>query len=238
MVVPDASVPASWRGWAGWRVLLLAITPLVLLATSWWGEHPATVSDLQDDVLSGRLSRVEVSGGLERGSSGTALQEVRWRAGWRTHHAQVQLTAGTGQPTTTTTDDDGSPLPATDRDLGALVRGWDPQVRVDRVGYASGVSSSATVLGVQVPGWVGVLTVAQWLGAVFLLVRGGEPRWVSRWGWFWLFALPFGVTVFLLSSGPLPGGRHVPAGPGRLGGWKAFVVMLLGTSVVGTSGGL
>ncbi|GAB3466030.1 hypothetical protein GCM10027519_33830 [Kineococcus endophyticus] len=240
VVVPDASVPASWRGWAGFRVVLLTFTPLILLATVLWGEHAATLGDLQDDVARGQVSRVQVVGGLDRGSSGTAAQGVRWSSGWSSgwHHAQVQLTVGVPQPTTTVTDDHGSPLPVTDRDAGELVHGWDPQVRVDRARYVSGVSYSATVLGVQVPGWVGVLVLVQWLGALFLLVHGAEPRWVSRWGWFWLSALPFGVTVFLLSSGPLPGRRPVPPGPRRWGGGKAFVVSLLVASALGGSGGL
>ncbi|WP_041291827.1 hypothetical protein [Kineococcus radiotolerans] len=239
-VVPASSVPASWRGWAGVRAVLLVLTAVVVLAALVRGEHGATLRDLQDDVGSGRVSRVQVTGDLPPGTTGTARQEVRWRSGWRTHQVEVQLVAGplaSGTGGTTMTGDDGSPLPVTRQDVGALVRSWDPQVRVDRTGYPS-ASYSATVLGLEVPGWVGLLTLLQWLGAVLLLIHGPEPRWVSRWGWFWSFALPFGVTAFLLSSGPLPGRRYVAPGPGRLRGGRAFVVSLLLAGALGGSGAL
>ncbi|MEZ0166530.1 hypothetical protein AB2L27_17360 [Kineococcus sp. LSe6-4] len=237
-VVPSSALPASWRGWAGVRALLLVITPVVLLATLVWGERTATLGDLQADVEAGRVSRVQVTGGTSPGTTGTVRQDVRWRSGWQAHHVAVQLVTGPREPGTTMTGDDGSPLPVVREDAGARVREWDSTVRVDRLDHGSRSSFSATVLGVGLSGWVGVLPLLQWLGAVFLLVNGPEPRWVSRWGWFWLFALPFGVTVFLLASGPLPGRRPVAPGPGRWRGGKAFVVSLLLAGAVGGAGAL
>lgn len=230
--VPRPAVTASWRGWAGVRLLLLVPTPVVLLAALLWGEHAATLGDLQEDVESGRVSRVQVTGDLSAGATGTARQDVRWRSGGRVHEAAVQLVAGPLEPGTVMTSEDGSPLPVVHRDVGALVGDWGPAVRVDRADHDSSVST--TVLGVRVSGWVGPLVLVQWFGAVFLLVRGPEPQWVSRWGWFWFLALPFGTTAFLLSSGPWPGRRRVAPGPRRLRGGRAFLVSLV---LAGASGG-
>ena len=241
LVAPSPSVSASWRGWAGIRALLLILTPVILLAALVWGERAATLRDLQDDVEAGKVSRVQVTGVMAPGATGTVWQEVQWRSGWQRYQVDVQLVAGPQELSTsrtTMTDDDGSPLPVTRQDVGALVRQWDSTVPVDRVQHRSGSSFSGTVLGVGVPGWVGLLTLFQWLAAVFMLRHGPEPRWVSRWGWFWLSFLPFGVTAFLLSSGPLPGRRYVEPGPRRLRGGRAFVVMLLLGAGVGGSGAL
>ncbi|MGI4894077.1 MAG: hypothetical protein ACRYF3_03070, partial [Janthinobacterium lividum] len=199
------SAATSWRGEDGGRALLLIVTALIVLVALVRGEHSATLRHLQDDVKDGKTSRVEVSADLPPGATGYTRQEVRWRAGWQTLVAEVQLVVGDpGAGTTTLTDDDGSALPISHEDVGAVVQGWNPTVRVDRVERGFGPSFSATVLGVGVPDWVGLLVLLHWLGAVLLLVRGRDPRWATRWAWFWLSNLPFGVTAFLLLSGPLP----------------------------------
>lgn len=234
---PAPAPPAPWRGWAGFRALLLIVTAVVVVTALGWGRHDATVQDLQNDVVNGRVARVEITGDLPPGSTGTVEQTVTWRSGWQAHQAQVQLVSGSPDSTGATTGDDSS-VTVTRQDVGSSVREWDPSVRVIRMERGSRPDFSGSLLGVDVPGWVSVLTVAQWLGAVFLLVNGPDPRRVSRWGWFWLFAVPFGVTVFLLSSGPLPGRRYVAPGPRRWGGWRAFLVSLVLTGVLGGSGSL
>ncbi|WP_432545060.1 hypothetical protein [Kineococcus sp. SYSU DK002] len=198
------------------------------------------MDDLQVDVAAGKVSQVQVTGGLPPGSTGMAWQEVQWHAGWWTYQAQVQLVTDPADSSTsgTGTSGAGASIPqVTGHDVGVLVQEWDPTVSVERRGD-TGSSVTTTVWGVGVPGWVGLLGVLQWLGAVVLLVRGPEPRWVSRWGWFWLSALPLGVTAFLVMSGPLPGRRYVPPGLGRLRGGRAFVVALLLAAALGGIGGL
>jgi hypothetical protein len=50
------------------------------------------------------------------------------------------------------------------------------------------------------------------------------PRARATWrGW----AVPFGVTAFLLLSGPLPGRRSGVPGPRRLRGGWAFVLSMV-----------
>jgi hypothetical protein len=221
------------------RAVLLAVTVVVLLSTLVWGRHTASLQDLQRDLASGRVTHVLVTGGLPAGAVGSTVQDVQWRSGWSDHRTQVQYVDGRDASSgTTLTGDDGNPLPVVGEDAADLVRQWGTSVRVDRAVQGSGPFLTGEVLGIQVPGWVGVLVVLQWLGALFLLVNGPDPRRVSRWGWFWLFTVPFGVTAFLVSSGPLPGGRPVPPGPRRLGGGWAFLLSGLLTGVLGGSGSL
>ncbi|WP_432510895.1 hypothetical protein [Kineococcus sp. SYSU DK001] len=219
------------------RALLLLLTPVVVLAALVGGEREATLGDLRDGVEVGEVFWVQVAGDLSPGSTGTVWQDVRWGSGWRTYETAVQLQVG-DTSTAAMSGEDGSPLPVVRQDVGALVRVWDPAVRVERVDHESGLVFSTEVFGVEVPGGAGLLALVQWLGAVVLLVRGPQPRWVRRWGWFWLFALPFGVTAFLVSSGPLPGRGYVAPGPGRLRGGRAFVVALLLVGALGGSGAL
>lgn len=222
-----------WLGWAGIRAVLLGVSVVVLLVAWLWGVRSATLDDLRSDVAAGRVTTVEVAGGLSPGAVGDAVQEVRWRAdGWE-RRTQVRWTAGPPDATGTWSGEDAPPV--VDQDVATLVRTWDSDVRVDRRGYPTGVTWSADVLGVTVPGPVAVLVLVQGLGGLLVIVGGPDPRRATRWGWFWLSTLPLGMTAFLLLSGPLPGRPPAAVGTRRLrGGWAFVVAALLG----GVSGGL
>ena len=67
-----------------------------------------------------------------------------------------------------------------------------------------------------------------WVVAVLLLATVPEPRWATRWAWFWAFITPLGVValpLFALGSVPLPG-RPAPRPPGHrlTGGWAFLLV--------------
>lgn len=242
MVSAPVLVPSpprgSWVGWAGVRAALLALTVVVLLATPLLGERAATLDDLRTAVAEGRVAAVEVRGGLPADAVGSALQEVRWREGWQRHHTEVRLVAGPEDGSSSGSSGGDPPPPVVRRDVGSLVRSWDPLVRVDRTGRGSGSHVSGTVLGVDVPGWVGVLVLVQGLGGLLVVAGGPDPARATRWAWFWLSALPLGMTAFLLLSGPLPGRPPVAPGRRRLRGGWAFVLVALAGGAVGGMGAL
>ncbi|MCI2237700.1 hypothetical protein MN205_04250 [Kineococcus sp. TRM81007] len=236
---PLPPVRAPWRGWAGVRAALLAVTLVVLLVTLVFGERAADVQDLRVAARAGRVAGVQVVGGLPAGATGEVVQRVRWRADWRgawqVRSAEVRLVSD--EHLVGALSDavgEASALPVTTRDVGQAVRAWDPGVRVERVEHARGFVLSARVLGATVRGWVVVLLVVQSLGALLVLIGAAEPWWATRWAWFWLFSLPLGTTAFLLLSGPLPGRRQHAPGSRRLRGGWAFVLAVL----VGGSGAL
>ncbi len=205
--------PGLVAGLAGWRVLLLAITPLVLLATSWWGEHPATVSEpprttperstLPGRGVPGPGARIE----RDRSAGGAVACGVAdpprpgaadGRHGAADHDHDRRRTS--------------SPLPATDRTsvpwcaLGPAGARGPGGLRLRRL-LRHGAGGAGARVGRGAHG-----------GAV---AGGGvpaRPRWRAAVG------EPVGVVLAVRPAvrrdglpavvGPLPGGRHVPAGPG------------------------
>ena len=202
---------ATWRGWAGVRAALLVLTAVTVLGALLLGVRESTVPDLEQAVSAGRAADVEVSGGLPPNAvDGTATQEVTWREGWQRHRAENrQVLDGTGTP----------------QDVRDLVASRNPDVPVRTV--LPGHGPSWTVLGLGVPTWVGVLTLVQGFGGLVVLVNAARPRYATRWAWFWLFSLPFGVTAFLLLSGPLPGRPTERTSSRRLRGGWAFVLSMV-----------
>lgn len=82
-----------------------------------------------------------------------------------------------------------------------------------------------------VPLW----TLATFVGGLFVLINGPQPRWATRWAWFWLILNPAIVVtlpLFVISSGPLrPTTRPTaPSGRRLTGGWAfLFAVVVLGS---------
>lgn len=202
---------ATWRGWAAVRAGLLVLTAVTVLAALLLGVRDSTVTDLERAVTSGRASDVQVTGGLPSDAlDGSATQQVSWREGRQRHRTENrQVRGGTG----------------TEQDVRVLVASWNRSVPVETVPWGSG--PTWTVLGLGVPTWVGVLTLVQGFGGLVVLVNAAPPWRATRWAWFWLFSLPFGVTAFLLLSGPLPGRPTGRTSSRRLRGGWAFVLSMV-----------
>ncbi|WP_328292938.1 hypothetical protein OG218_09345 [Kineococcus sp. NBC_00420] len=202
---------ATWRGWAAVRAALLVLTAVTVLGALLLGVRESTVADLEGAVLAGRVSSVQVSGGLPpEATSGEATQQVSWREGRQRHRTENrQVLGGT----------------STAPDVRVLVASWDRSVPVETVPWGSGPTWD--VLGLGVPTWVGVLTLVQGFGGLVVLVNAAPPWRATRWAWFWLFSLPFGVTAFLLLSGPLPGRPTERTSSRRLRGGWAFVLSMV-----------
>ncbi|MGG5257668.1 hypothetical protein [Phycicoccus avicenniae] len=132
------------------------------------------------------------------------------------------------------------------RTVGYLVDGVVGRYRVvDVTGVGDELAQRMRDAGVPLvlplrgdPGTVVPPDVERW-GAValgfagfLLVVSGPRPTRGTRWFWFWLLGLPAGLGVLAYAVlevlRPLP--PHVPwAVPqGRMGGWRGFLVLVLG----------
>ena len=198
--------------------LLLGLVLLVLVAAALLlGERPAPLSDLEDAIDSGRVGEVAVSAGLSPHSSGYATQRIHWSTGIAEQVTDVVQVRGSG-PSVSTGD-----LPVLHRDAATYLRARHPGLDVTR---GDGFSSNATVIGREVPQWLGLVGLVG-MGALLVLLVGGPQPWVAtKWAWFWMFGLPLGLGVlgFLLLAGPTRG-LSAPEHPERrLTGGKAFLL--------------
>ena len=87
------------------------------------------------------------------------------------------------------------------------------------------------IAGWKLPDWLGLVAPWLWITATFLLATGPQPRWATRWAWFWTFVSPLavvGIPLFALMAGPPPW-RQVAHRPGRrlTGGWAFLLVSLI-----------
>ncbi len=71
-------------------------------------------------------------------------------------------------------------------------------------------------------------SIIPWLVTLVLLITGPQPRWATKWAWFWLIGLSPMVAVFLLVE-PVPVWQTEPltGRPWRLTGGRAFVLTLV-----------
>jgi hypothetical protein len=208
--------------------LLLGVWVAVIATTVLTGSRPSTYAHLQDLVAAGDVTRVEVVGEPlpfdPAGGSARVTREVRWREGLWRRTALVDETDREGATGRTGTVERRAVLTTTvEEDLSGL--GPD-------VSFAPGEhrSTSLTVLGAEVGGWVTWAYPALLLATLW--VNGaGRPWRATRWAWAWLVLLvqPWGIAAFLLLGGPT--GLFRPRDTGRVwltGGWAFLLALLLG----------
>ncbi len=205
----------------GWAVALAAFAGL--------GAHPGDVAALRAGVASGQVQSVTVTPGLS--GTGYAVQEVTWRRWGLLRTAEVlQVSPGQQVPAETRArvQTEGP------TEIGADLQQVDPTLQVLR---QEGATSTYSVLGSRVPGWVAGLHLALLL-TTWLLVVSGPPPWrATRWAWFWVLLVPVaGPVAVALLSGPVTGLRRWPPAPrpGRrpLTGGRAALVVLVLMSIV------
>ncbi|MGY1854753.1 hypothetical protein [Modestobacter sp. SYSU DS0290] len=223
---PAPTAPARPRArlrdpWTALRVVLaigwLGLALVVVLT----GQRQASLDDLHRAIADGEVAEVQVTAGLEPGTTGTAVRTAVWRSGLLAHHTEVwEVSPGQQAP-------DGTR--PTVRDLADDVRSVHPELRV--VPLAERWSWSE-VFGWRVSSWIGPVFLLGAVAVGLLLVGGPEPARATRWAWFWLAWNPVGPLAFLVLSGPFPGLPAPRPGRRRLtGGWAFLLSLLLGTAL-------
>jgi len=179
------------------------------------------------DLDTGGVRTVWVRGDLPLGATGSSTVEVRWHEGLFWRQAQVLEVRGIRIPSGAGPGDGSSAVVR--GDVGARLVQLRPGLHVIRQQEGSDVRG--TVMGWEVPAWIGFATLAMWMAAVVLLILHPTP-WLraTRWAWFWLMLLmPVGTLAFCLLAGPTP---FVPAPrtPARrlTGGWAVLLTIFLG----------
>ncbi|MDO8106049.1 hypothetical protein Q6348_02430 [Isoptericola sp. b441] len=90
---------------------------------------------------------------------------------------------------------------------------------------ADGLHTPAQLLPGVTLHWSGVASLA----TLILLIVGPQPRWATKWAWFWLLGVGPMSVVFLLAE-PVPVWQTSPAyaRPQRLTGGWAFLLAIVG----------
>ncbi|MBA8802106.1 hypothetical protein FB382_000397 [Nocardioides ginsengisegetis] len=202
------------------RVLLAVGWTVVACVTLALGERESSIDHLAAAIADGHVHEVTVAGGLRPGSTGFATQQVRWRSGFVPYVAEVVQRS----PGDAAGGDLPSGVPVVRQDIGERLAQRSPDVEVTRVP----VRYAGSTLGKWwVPDWVAISGFALVALTLVLLARGPEPRWATRWGWFWTMALapPFGVPAYLVLGRPRD---PVPEGPDRrVTGFPALMLALV-----------
>lgn len=202
------------------RVLLVAGWAVVAAATLTLGERESSLDDLTAALADGHVHQVTVAGGLRPGSTGFTTQQVRWRGGPVAYVAEVVQRS----PHDAARGNVPSGLPVVRQDIGDRLEQRFPDIAVTR----APVRYAGSTLGEwRVPDWVAVSGFALFVLTLVLLAGGPEPRWATRWGWFWTMALapPFGIPAYLLLGRPR---TRPPEGPDRrVTGFPALMLALV-----------
>ena len=230
MATPAANLKARWLVWYGHLRLALLLAVLAFAATvPFVGSRTASLAELQGALEAGRVEQVSVIGALPPGATGSRTAHIVWQDGPITRVTTVRhLSDGSQGP-----PHERSDLDHVLGDLRHQLGVWDKQSSLSVVTETEGPMDRAPMAGWYLPVWMGQVSPWLWVVAVLLLATGPEPRWATRWAWFWAFIGPLVVValpLFALGSVPLPG-RPAPRRPGHrlTGGWAFLLVGLIVT---------
>lgn len=212
-------------------VLLIGIAAMALATWISGGQH-VSFRDLRGDIASGRTHRVEVYGGLPPDAHGEATMAFRWNAGGHSRLAEVTAVNG-----------DGGGMSAGSEtvvrgDVSEQLIALSPRRDLQVARATTDLTVGTQIAGWQTPDWIAPAAILLWLAALVVLVNGPQPRFGTRWAWFWMIATPVsvvGLPAFLLVSGPWrPDSAAGAAGQRwRLTGGKAFLLSFVICSVLG-----
>lgn len=210
-----------------WTLRMVLLAGVATLAAAAWlvGVAPASYGSLTRALADGSVQQVTVAGAMPPGVQGYGLVTINWRLHGHRVRSEVEQISGSG-------DADDQQLPKVTGDIDAALRAVAPGHQL-RIRHVAQPRSSWALAGWTVPAWAILLAAAVWLGTLFVIVNGPEPRWATRWSWFWLLLCPLAflaVPIFHLVSGPLRPRVSPRQQPGRrlTGGWAfllAFFVL-------------
>ncbi|MGZ4495625.1 MAG: hypothetical protein ACXVWU_13050 [Nocardioides sp.] len=224
--VEPPPLPVRPVGWDRLRLSLIVSWAVLAVTGVVVGHRSLTLADLEDGIASGRVHTVQVAGGLARGTTGFATQQVRWRSGLVQYEAEVVQASARAHPRREGAVP-GNPVVRSD--VGVYLTRAHPGVHVVR---RQPSWSGSSMLGWELPRWMGPAALLAMLATFVLLVAGPQPWRATRWAWFWFLGTPVALA-FLVLSGPTP---LVPAPhphSRRLtGGWAFLLALALGQLIV------
>jgi hypothetical protein len=234
---PARPAPARVGGHAAARVIAWVVLVgwvVVILASLWWGyPKTSTYADLKADVATGRVTAVQVDGGLRPHARGFSVVELRWREGVVGFSTTVVEATGKRVPRYV---DKSEVTAVLDEPVEWQLREANPQVH-----FSAAESSSVTisVFGWSPPEWVSYVFAAVLLATWAMVIAGPEPRRATRWAWFWLVFLtsPVGCIAYLLLSGVLTARTLETSATRResrlTGGWAFLLAIVAGAALSG-----
>ncbi len=231
MAIPVAARRTPrWLVWHGHlRLALLAALLVFAAVVPAVGTRSASLSDLRAVIEAGRVDQVSVTGALPPGATGSSTAHLLWQDGLIARVTTVLHLSDGSQATSPGLAD----LDHLVGDIGHELSVGGKHVSLRAVTQVQGPGYSTSLAGWHLPLWMSPVGGVLWIVAVLLLATGPEPRWATRWAWFWAFITPLAVVampLFALGSVPLPG-RPAPRRPGRrlTGGWAFLLVGLIVT---------
>jgi hypothetical protein len=229
---PHMRTPMNPPGFSPTRLTLAALWIFVLATSAVVGERQATLTDLLNAVASGKVSEVHVAGALPAGSSGWATLDVRWRQGLGAHRATVVQASPDSEQEAA--DSGSSTRSVITTDVATLIRDRAPNAHVQVKVSQARTSTTAKVLGWDLPSWMMWIVLIGLAVTLGLIVNGPEPWRATRWGWAWalLFTGPIAAAAFAALSGPTPLMPRPKHSARRLtGGWAFLLGALLGPMI-------
>jgi hypothetical protein len=215
--------------------LLLSCWVFLIAASLLTGYRASSFDDLRDDIATGRISDVQVTGGLPAGGTGFSVVEVRWRDGLLGEYTNV-VEARPPNTASRRAANDWDATAVLARPVDLVLADVNPDVEVTRQPRADGLNATTTVLSFVTTSWVSWGLVVVLLCTLTLIPRMREPRLATRWGWFWLTLFyPIGPIAYLALSGVLM--PHAPDDAHRrrlTGGWAFLLLVALGAALGGT----
>lgn len=208
------------------RAAIRVRAALVVLIVATWllgcvlGEVPSNLTALRAGLLGGRVTEVTIA---HHDPPGAPIDyvDISWREGWWiAQHVQV---ASVVRPEEVEPVEFGTiPMPTVDGPVEDRLRELQPGVTIRQ---AEPQRAWATLFGLRTPLWLLLPVAIGSLAIVSLLISGREPRFATRWAWFWLLCMgpltPIVSILFLLQ-----GMTARPEDGRRLTGGWAFLILV------------
>lgn len=215
-----APPPPAWRV-LRWTALVLCF--LTVVAYLLVGVRQDDYFSLQEALRTSAVDEVVVQShvtDLDEPFPGQGSARLQWRDNGQNHSATVWHAGSESLlPEGDLPDDTVSGVIV--GALGPELRALNPDVTLTQ---QERPSSWGTLGDRNLYGPWAVLPGLLWFLTVLTMITGPEPRWATRWAWFWLLLSP---AVFVAVPAYLVWGAHGHEGGRRLTGGWAFLLFLL-----------
>ncbi|MGQ5265062.1 hypothetical protein ACTWLT_30350 [Micromonospora sp. ZYX-F-536] len=223
MIEPGPSRPSGIRWGAVVAAALrwgLPVLWLLWAGLAWWVEpREATAEQLDRDLASGRVVTFQRA-------YGWTDDDAYWGSRPYLHHGAdggvVAWTVPTGQTRYAYVDP-----PAPDPAASGTPADHQPGSRDARLTQVAGPWHADGALAHRIADAAALLAAALTLLWLARLVTGAPPRAGTRWFWFWVGLLPFGVGVLIWSYREIWRPPPAPVA-GRGSGWRGLGWLVLG----------